>query len=73
MTSAANERLKNGETVFGLIIVPQVMPISLAIDELEIIILCSVENDFINQIKFLPFGLANFLFFTIHNFNQRKI
>jgi hypothetical protein len=43
MTSAANERLKNGETVFGLIIVPQVMPISLAIDELEIITTLSTK------------------------------
>lgn len=47
-TDAANQRLKDGEQMFGLILVPQTMPIGQAIDELEIIILCSKENEYEN-------------------------
>lgn len=57
MTDAAYQKLKNGELIYGLIIVPQDMPIGDAISELEIIILCSEENEFKNFVKFLPFGL----------------
>ena len=58
MTDAANQRLKNGESIFGLILVHQVMPIGDAIAELEIIINCSDENEFENLVKFLPLGLT---------------
>ena len=57
MTEAANQRLKGGESIFGLILVPQEMPIGDAINELEIIIRCSEENEFENNVKYLPFGL----------------
>lgn len=58
MTEAANERLKNGRTIFGLILVPQEMPIGEAITELEIIINCSEAEDFENLVLFLPLGLT---------------
>ncbi len=58
MTDAANQRLKNGESIFGLILVPQEMPIGDAIAELEIIITCSEESEFENLVKFLPLGLT---------------
>ena len=58
MTDAAHQRLKNGESIFGLILVPQEMPIGDAITELEIIINCSDENEFEDLVKFLPMGLT---------------
>jgi predicted nuclease of predicted toxin-antitoxin system len=57
MSEAANQRLKHGEPIFGLLLVPQEMPIGEAIAELEIIISCSEENEFENLVKFLPLGL----------------
>lgn len=57
-TDAANQRLKKGEKMFGLIAVPQNMPIGQAINELEIIITCSEETEFENRIEFLPLGLT---------------
>ncbi len=58
MTDAANKRLKNGESIFGLILVPQDLPIGDAITELEIIINCSDEDEFKNRVNFLPIGLT---------------
>ncbi len=58
ISDAANQLLKNGESIFGLILVPQNMPIGNAIVELEIIISCSEENEFENLVKYLPFGLT---------------
>jgi len=57
-TDAAKEKILSGEKMFGLIVVPQNMPIGQAISELEIIILCSDENEFLNKIEFLPLGLT---------------
>lgn len=58
MTEAANQRLRNGKPIFGLILTPQEMPIGDAVAELEIITLCSEEDDFVNLVKYLPFGLT---------------
>lgn len=57
MTEFAKERIRRGEKMPGLIIVPQTMPIGQAINELEMIILCSFEDEFENFIVHLPFGL----------------
>jgi hypothetical protein len=53
-TDAAYKKILNGEKMFGLIVVPQNMPIGVAIDELEIITTCSKENEFENRIEYLP-------------------
>ena len=58
MTKFAKERIRRGEKMPGLIIVPQHMPIGQAINELEMIILCSLEVEFENIIVYLPFGLS---------------
>ena len=58
MTDAANKRLKNGESIFGLILVPQDLPIGDAVTELEIIINCSDENEYENRVEYLPLGLT---------------
>jgi hypothetical protein len=57
MTKFAMERIRRGEKMSGLIIVPQAMPIGQAISELEMIILCSLEDEFENLIIHLPFNL----------------
>lgn len=54
----AYEKLRKGEQVSGVIIVPQDMPIGEAVNELEIIITCSEENEFENRVEFLPLGLT---------------
>lgn len=53
-SDAANQKLRDNERIFGLILVPQNMPIGDAISQLEIIISCSDETDFINCIQYLP-------------------
>ena len=55
MSDAAYKRLKNGEPIFGLLLVPQKMAIGEAISELEMIICCSNEDEFENLVKFLPY------------------
>jgi len=43
-----------GEKMSGLIIVPQEIPIGKAIDDLEIIVTCSLEDEWENVIHYLP-------------------
>lgn len=54
---AAYRRLKNGASFYGLIIVPQIMLIGDAVRELEIIISCSDDDDFVDRVEYLPIGL----------------
>ncbi len=54
MTDAANQRFANNQSISGLIIVPQNMPIGEAINDLEIIIVCDTEDELQNRIRFLP-------------------
>lgn len=48
------ERLSNGFDVFGILIVPRGLPIGIVIDELELTIECSEEEEFLNRYLFLP-------------------
>lgn len=58
-TDAANKRLEAEQDMFGLIIVPQNMPIGQAIDELVIIVYCSKEDEFKNRSPvYLPLGVS---------------
>jgi hypothetical protein len=45
---------ERGETLSGVFVVPRRMPIGRAIDELEIMITCSEQEDWKNLIKILP-------------------
>jgi predicted nuclease of predicted toxin-antitoxin system len=54
MTKFASERLRMGLPMPGVIIVPEQMEISPAIDDLEILIECSTAVDLKNQIQYLP-------------------
>ncbi len=48
------ERIAGGERVAGVFVVPRRLPIKKAVDDLEIIVLCSLENEWTNIIRFLP-------------------
>ncbi len=48
------ERLSNGLAVFGVLIVPSGLPIGIVIDELELIVECSAEDEYLNRYLFLP-------------------
>jgi predicted nuclease of predicted toxin-antitoxin system len=54
VTKYANERLKRGMPMPGVIIVPEQLEIGRAIDDLEIFVECSSISDIENQIQFLP-------------------
>lgn len=46
--------MENGEDIFGLILIPQTMPIGDAIADLELIITYCEETEFVNRIQYLP-------------------
>lgn len=46
--------LVSGKSVYGVIIVPQGMPINQAISELELIVCCSDEGEYQDRYLFLP-------------------
>jgi hypothetical protein len=48
------ELLSNGGTIAGVIIVPRGLPIGQAINELEIVISCSDEDEYQDRYFFLP-------------------
>lgn len=48
------ELLENGTTLAGVFVVPRRLPIGRAIDELEMIIVCSESEEWRNLINILP-------------------
>ena len=54
MPHYAYQRIKSGELVAGVFVVPQSLPIGLAIAELEVLTICSLESEWDNLIVFLP-------------------
>jgi predicted nuclease of predicted toxin-antitoxin system len=54
MPSHVAARIETGKKLAGVIIVPRRLPISQAIDELEIIIVCSLEDEWNDLVQFLP-------------------
>lgn len=57
-TDASIKRLNNGEEIYGLIVVPQNMPIGDAVKELEMILECCNDTEFKNRVDYLPWGLT---------------
>jgi hypothetical protein len=51
---AAYERVRQGEKMSGVIVVPDRMPIANAMRELVIIIVCKFENEWENEVSYLP-------------------
>jgi Domain of unknown function (DUF5615) len=54
MPDHAYRRLRQGELVVGLFVVPQELPIGQAIAELEVLTACSFEGEWNNLIVFVP-------------------
>ena len=54
MPSHAADRMATGGRISGVIIVPRQLPMRQVIDELEVIVLCSHENEWKNIILYLP-------------------
>lgn len=54
MVAYAYERMRVGESIAGIIEVPQSMPIGKAIDDIVTIALCSTAEEIENQVQFLP-------------------
>lgn len=54
MTKYAAERIEKGLSVSGVFEVPQHLSIGEAVEELVLIAECSFENEWENQIRFLP-------------------
>jgi hypothetical protein len=54
ITAYANERMKQGLLMPGVVIVPDDLEIGRAIADLELIIECATAVDLANQIQFLP-------------------
>ncbi len=48
------DRLARGESIAGVVIVPQLMPIGRAIDDLELIVVCTELNEWKNIVRHLP-------------------
>jgi uncharacterized protein DUF5615 len=47
-------RIAGGESIMGVLIVPQLMPIGRAIDDLELIVVCTEINEWKNLVRHLP-------------------
>jgi len=54
----AYQKMSKGENIFGVVWIPADMPIGNAVDELEIVIICSEENEYENRVEYLPLGLT---------------
>lgn len=50
----AHQRTANGEPMFGLIMIPESMPIGSAIEELQLVIECTSNEEFQNKVEYLP-------------------
>lgn len=54
MTHYANERVRAGLPMPGVFVVPKIVAVGRAIDELTILVECSLEGEWENQIRYVP-------------------
>lgn len=54
MPRYAYERVGRGEAVPGLIVVPQVLSVGRAIEDLVLLVELSTDEDLVDQVMFLP-------------------
>lgn len=54
MVPYANQLVRQGEPMGGLIVVPQSLAIGRAIDDLELMVQCNSESDMRDRIEYLP-------------------
>ncbi len=55
MPTHAAELMGGGENIAGLFVVPRGMPIRQALEDLELMITCSENDEWVNVIRYLPF------------------
>lgn len=55
MPNHAADRMNAGENVAGVFVIPRSMPIHQAIDDLELMITCSKNDEWVNIVRYLPF------------------
>lgn len=54
MTQAAYERIARGQPLPGIFEIPATVPTRQAIDDLRLIVECSVEGEWEGQVRYLP-------------------
>ena len=54
MPTHAARRLAAGDDIAGVIVVSRLIPISIAIDELEIAVMCSEQDEWKNLVRHIP-------------------
>jgi len=54
MPNHVAERIASGESIAGVLIVPQLMQIGRAIDDLELIVACAELNEWKDVVRHLP-------------------
>ncbi len=54
MTAHAYDRVRKGQPMAGVFIVPREMPVGQAISELEVLMVCSLEGEWNQLVVFLP-------------------
>lgn len=54
MPDHAADRIAAGERMPGIFIVPRRLPISKAIDDLEVIVICSLDDEWEDTVRYLP-------------------
>jgi hypothetical protein len=54
MPDHAGHRIRTGELMCGVVVVPLLLPIRQAIDEIGLIATCSLEGEWQNRVQFLP-------------------
>jgi hypothetical protein len=47
--------LNEGETIAGLFVVPRRMPLHQVLEDLQLMITCSENDEWVNVIRYLPF------------------
>jgi hypothetical protein len=47
--------MRGGKDFTGLIVVPRTLPLRQAIEDLELILTCSTNDEWVNVIRYLPF------------------
>jgi hypothetical protein len=50
----AYDRLENGSSIAGVLLIPTQLPIAVVLGDLETIALCSEQDDWIDVVSFLP-------------------
>jgi hypothetical protein len=50
----AFDRLRAGEPMSGVIVVSNLMPVGQALDELELLITCSLADEFRDRVEYVP-------------------